>query len=263
MSENPGRKRARNNIAPMSEAKNNRSPEDREEFIPVVEHLIIQGLNDSEIAREVGIDRKAVAHLRKTARPAKKNPLGMVQRGIENDRVNYEILRLNAEGLTYVQIAEEVGLSWDTVRSRLRKEFAKALESKREEVAGRQVADMEIMRMELLEIIIRSNDDGFDTESFVEMIHEGEFTAAIKKISEKATKTQDAKFKAMETLLKLLEREAKLFNTDADKTVNINHNIKVEPEAIALLNRIEQRNQIDNVIDAEVITDFEMGNPEG
>ncbi len=255
------RKPARENIAPKG--TNNRSEADREEFRPVVEHLIIQNLNDTEIAKITGIDRKAVAHLRKTsARPAEKNGIGMVTRGSESDRVTGEILRLKAEGLSYVEIAEEVGLSWTSVRSRLRNAYRDYMIEQRDAVAGRQVADIEVLRNELLEIIIRDDCDIEITVDEIEIaLQEGAYGSIIKKVSEKNKAALEAKFKAMEVLLKLMDREAKLYGLDADKTMNVNHNIKVEPQAIELLSRLEKTREIDNTVDAEVVEeDWTMGN---
>ena len=163
----------------QNKGRGERSKQDQAETRPVIEHLIIAGATDSEIAKQTGLDRKAVAHHRKTsARPVDRDHLGHVQKGPEEDRLQAEILRLRAEGLTYVEIAEEVGLGWTSVRSRLRNEYANYLKEKREEVAGRQAADLEIARMEILEIIIRDyREDSTqlmsDDESLEEMDGDG------------------------------------------------------------------------------------------
>ncbi len=253
------RKPARENIDPKP--GNNRSGADREEFRPVVEHLIIQNLNDSEIARITGIDRKAVAHLRKSsARQAEKHPVtGTVVAGPESDRLTGEILRLKAEGLTYVEIAEEVGLSWTSVRARLRNAYRDYMLEQRDAVAGRQVADIEVMRNDLLEVIIRENATT-DLNDVMDDLAEGDYASALKKVHDAAIKTQDAKFRAMELMIRLMDREAKLYGLDADKTMNVNHNIKVEPQAIELLNRLE-KTQLDNTIEGEIVEeDWDMGN---
>lgn len=255
---NKGRRPARENIDPN--ATNNRSEADRAEVYPVIEHLLIQNLSDTEIAKITGVDRKAVAHLRKTsARKPVMGPQGHVQKGQESDRLNGEILRLRAEGLNYVEIAEQVGLSWTSVRARLRVAYKDYMLEMRDAVAGRQVADLEVVRNELLEIIIRADDMELSLEEFEDELAEGNYANLIKKVQDKARTSQDYKFKAMEVLLKLLDREAKLYGLDADKTMNVNHNIKVEPAAIELLGRLENR-QIDDTIDGEVVEDWDMGN---
>ncbi len=253
------RKPLRENLGP---AQTRRPDEERDEIAASVYALLTQGLNDTQIGERLGISRKAVAYYRKkSSGVAKKSPLGMVQRGTENDRVQFEILRLHYEGLTYVEIAEQVGLSWETVRARLRKEMAKGLADKRDEVAGQAFADMQVMRLELLDIIIRSDTDiDIDHDEMIEALSEGKYDTILEKVSNKNKAALEAKFKAMEVLIKLMDREAKQFGTNADQNVNVNHNVKVDPQAIELLGRLEQVQEIDNVVDAEVVDDFNMGN---
>lgn len=259
------RKPARENIDP-NHGTGARSEEDNAEIRPVIEHLLIANASDTEIARVVGIDRKAVAHLRKsTARKPLKNAMtGQIQKGQESDRLTGEILRLRAEGLSYVEIADQVGLSWTSVRARLRVAYKDYMLEMRDAVAGRQVADLEVVRNELLEVIIRDHREDMeavmeDGETWDEMDSSG-MRRLLEKAYEKGRKNQDTKFRAMEVLLKLMDREAKLYGLDADKNVNVNHNITVNPAAIPLLQRLEQR-ELDNVVEAEIIeAEFELGN---
>ncbi len=258
---NKGRKPVRETIE-QNKGPGERSLEDQLQLHPVVEQLIIQGLNDSEIARQTGLDRKAVAHLRKKTRPAKRHPVtGGVSRGPESARVDGEILRLSAMGLSYVEIAEQLDVSWSTVRARLTKQYKEYLKGQREIAGARQTADIEMMRVELLEIIIRDDADvEINQDEIMDALSNGEYGDILRKLSAKNKAAIEAKFKAMEVLIKLMDREAKNFGLDAASNVNVNHNVTVNPESIELLQRLKTRHQeIDNTIDAEVIdVEFDM-----
>lgn len=255
---NKGRRTVKENIE-QNKGPGERSEHDKLELYPVIEHLIIQGLNDTQIAKETGIDRKAVAHIRKQSRPAVRHPVtDMVKRGPESDRVDAEILRLASLGMTYVEIAEQVELSWTTVRVRLTKQYKQYLESQREIAGARQVADMEIMRNQLLEIIIKIDDDEIDMADIDDALANGDYKSLLKKVSDKAKNSQDSKFKAMEILIKLLADERKMFGLDAAANINVNHNVKVDPQTIDLLQRIEKR-AVENVVEAEIIDDDDFG----
>lgn len=261
---NKGRRTARENVS-KNPGRGPRPPEDQAEIRPVIEHLLIAGASDTEIARQTGVDRKAVSHLRKTsARPAEKDHFGHVQHGPEDDRVQAEILRLRAEGLTYVQIAEEVGLSWNSVRARLRMAYKSYMETQRDHVAGRQHADIEMMRNELLEVIIRDYREDMEAvlnedEQWDELDSSG-FRNVLQRAYERGRKNQDSKFKAMEVLIRLMDREAKLFGLDAADQLNVNVSHTIKPEAIGLLTELKARQaQINDVVEAEIVDDFTLG----
>lgn len=243
----------------LDEPSRHRSETDKMEYHPVVHYYIEQtDLSSTEIAKIVGIDRKAVDAMKaKSHREAMMDPTGRVQKGWENDRVNAEIMRLHYEELSYIEIAEQVGLSWQTVRSRLSKEFAKNMEKKREFVAGRQYADLEVLRNELLEVILNTKGDSFDASDAMEMLADGRVADLIEMVEKKAKKSQDARFKAMELLLKTMEREGKLFGVDQNN-LSITHTMKIEPESIELLQRIKKTREIEDVVEAEVVEDFDM-----
>lgn len=240
--------------------------EETEERRPVIEQYIAEGMKDAEIAALVGVDRKAVGYIREhTSRPARKNGIGHIQPGTEATRADAEIMRLYGEGLTYVQIAEEIGLSYANVRARLTRAYAAYADKIKDTVAGRQYADIQMMKEELLEIIIRDakedlealREEGDGIDEFDALaVH-----ALIEKAFQKGRKNIDTKFKAMEVFLKLCEREAKIFGIDAASNVNVSHTVRVEPEAIELLGRLERaRAAQSDIIDAEVIDEpLELG----
>lgn len=238
--------------------RNNKAVEAQEEFHPLVYHYVENtDLNDSEISRITGIDRRTIGKLKtQSSKPATLDHFGRVRKGAENDRVNSEILRLYGEGLTYLEVAEQVGLSWQSVRARLSKQFSQHMEKKRDDVAGRQYADLEIIRNELLEIIINTDKDSFDSADATEMLADGRVSDLIEMVEKKAKKSQDSRFKAIELLLKTMEREGKLFGVDQN-SVTVNHNIRVEPEAIELMQRLKKR-EVSDAIEAEVIENYEV-----
>lgn len=257
MSDNPARRPARENIE-KNKGPGERSVEDQIELHPVIEHLIIQGMTDTQIAKEVGIDRKAVANLRKTARATELHPIsGQVRRGAESARVDAEILRLAGMGMSYLDIAQEVNLSYQTVRARMTRQYKEYLADQREIAGARQTADIEMMRNELLEIIIRDNSGEVDQDMIMQALESGDFQSLGKKMSDKAKGELESKFKAMEILIKLMDRESKTFGLDAAANINVNHNI-ILPETIGLLNDLKQR-EIGNVVEAEIIEDFDLG----
>ncbi len=243
----------------LKDFDNNKSHEAQEEFHPVVLYYVTQtDLNDTEISKITGIDRRTIGKLKTQAmKPAQKDHFGRVQKGPENDRVNAEIMRLNAEGLTYLQIAEQVGLSWQSVRSRLSKQFSKAMEQKRDDIAGRQWADMEVLRNEMLEIALSTSGEDFDMNDAMEMLGDGRVEDLLEMVKKKAKSGLDSRFKAVELILKISEREAKLFDIDKN-SVTVNHNIRVDPEAVELMQRLKKR-EISDTIEGQVVDDEEMG----
>lgn len=237
-----------------------------EALAPIIYQHITDGLTDTEIARLTGVDRKAVAYYRtKSQRPVRKTSIGHVPGGAEGDRALAEMMRLFGEGLTYLQIAEQLGLSYQTVRAKLSKAYASYLESIKETVAGRQYADIQMMKEELLEIIIRDHAEELkalqDQAEGIDEFDEFSVHSLVEKAFQKGRKNVDTKFKAMEVFLKLMEREAKIFGIDAASQVNVSHTVKVDPSAIPLLARIEEKRAgDDDVLDAEIVEEeFDLG----
>lgn len=230
--------------------------------------LFALGRNNSQIAREIGVTVKTVRKWRAEAsRPEpERNSVGQIV-GANNDLMTAEMIRMyQSEDKTYVQIAEELGVSYVTVRNRLKNVYAEYAAKMKEELVGKTFADFQVMKEELLAIIIRdASEEIGQARAELEAVDPEDtisFEAVIEKAYNKGRRNTDTKFKAMEVYIKIAEREAKLFGHDAASQMNINHTVKVEPEAIDLLQRINaSRETQPDVIDVEIVSDepLELG----
>lgn len=253
-------------VAPWSEGRGRPTKEQQEAKQGEFEALVVLGLNNSEIARRLGVTLKTVRKWRhQSNRPVTRMDQRPQIKKTDVDRFNAEALRLYSEGLTYVEIAEALGVSYVTVRNRLKVVYKEYAIKMRDEIAGQQFADIQMMKAELLELIVRDH-----REDLQQIVNEGsaidiDDDAAIKVLAEKAfnkgRKNVDTKLAAIDRYVKLMEREAKLFGADAAERLDVNVQHTVKPEAIELLQRLEGR-AVENAVDAEIIEDFDLGNPE-
>ncbi len=207
-----------------------------------MEQCFVDGLADHIIGEKLGVSIVVVKdHRRRTARNARKDGTNhVVNSEVEESRLQGEIIRLYSQGLTYAAISKEVGLNYKSVRARLLASYATFAERERDAMAGRQLADINMTREKLLDAITL-----FDFEKSVE---ENGYVSS---------RDVEAFSRLVESLNRLMEREAKLFGIDAAQKIDANINI-VAPEAIELLARLkahqgEVSTAIDNIVEGEIV----------
>lgn len=174
-----------------------------------------------------------------------------------------EMIDLLEQGVPMQDIAKSVGVSTATVRKHLNRFYAAHFEKNRSQIAGSQYADIQMIKEELLEFILK--DAGDELKQFmaqvqaqdVDLDDQAQRSQIIEKAFNKGRKSFDTKAKAMEVFLKYLDREAKLSGVDAAANVNVNHRVKIEPQAIELLQRIQQTHEISDAIEGEVVENFD------
>ncbi len=235
-----------------------------EEMMPILEQYFMEGLNNKQIAKLMGCSADAVANWRKkSVRPphkavARGDKAPIVRGSAEQDRTQAEILRMYAEGMTYLEIAKEIGLSYATVRARLMKAYKQYAEEQRDHLAGRQLADINVMKEKLLAMMMKPGAPSYgrrkkseDGEIEPEQDNQSDGTEYLH------LKDADAFTKLVDAMVRVMDREARLFGLDAANKVELSGTIKVDPEAIQLLAKIKEiRHEGSNdVVDAELVPD--------
>lgn len=243
---------------PKPNGAGRRSDAETVDMMPVFEEMVINGHTNKEIAERLGVSVRTITDWRKkVTREPRRNATGHIV-GTENAKLTSDCLRLFSSGLTYLQIAEEVGVSYETVRARLSKAYASFMESQRDSVAGRQYADLQVLKAELLELIIRDHMEDLNAlanDNDVDIEDEQGMRSLIEKAFNKGRKNSDTKLAAIDRYLRVLEREAKLFGIDQNN-VNVTVNHRVDPATITLLQRLEEsQSQPDDIIDGDIVDD--------
>lgn len=239
-----------------------------EAAIAKLEEFARLGWNNRRIAIELGVQPAVVAeylsahpdlHKERTAAARAAGPSKTTSKDLEPKQAALlDMVQLFEENTPVQEIARQVGLATSTTRKMLNKFYAGHFEKNRSSIAGSQYADIQMMKEEMLEFILK--DAGHELVQFVksaeaegtDLSDSAKVNQLIEKAFNKGRKSFDTKAKAMEVYLKLLDREAKLSGVDAATNVNVNHRVKVEPQAIELLQRLQQTQEI---VDGEVVAD--------
>lgn len=243
---------------PLPNGAGRRPAAQTEEMMPVFEQMVVDGFTNKEIAERLGVSIRTITEWRKkVTREPRRNSTGHIV-GTENAKLTADCVRLFSAGLTYLQIAEEVGVSYETVRSRLGKAYATYMESQRDTVAGRQYADLQVLKAELLELILRDHMEDLEAVMSDELRDPDDdqgWRSLIEKAFNKGRKNTDTKLAAVDRYLKVLDREAKLFGIDQNN-MNITVNHRVDPATITLLQRLEgAQSDPDDIVDADIVDD--------